>query len=350
MRVKPNALSLYKNELWCACEISQNLIMIDTHNNSITEAVPLPFELKKDSEEYVVMQAFESGVVVAENIMNSLFIYEKDRKKWNKIDFEKIGNGGQLFSCSYRFGDDIYLFPGSSDEIVVYNIASRSVAMKKKLLSWINEIINKELCVINPVCVLNNHEVVGTNSENNEIFIYNVLDDKAKTVRIGRDDAKYSSCASPKGKIILFDKNNCCLVLLDDNMNIYKEMKIPKGGYRLLKYSDEYVLVDSIYEDDIYIVDANLDSSIVQKKCNNVNIRRRNNLGRIVSGSGEVYYYNRVDNALYLIDVHGMVKNSSLPELGEDIARNILQRYGGTTIIERNDFTIENYTWLLSID
>ena len=349
MQTKPNALSLYENELWCACELSQNLIRINIENKEIEEVVRLPFELRKDSEEYVLVHAYKNAVLLAQNIQNAIYIYTKGTANWERIDFKKIGNGGQLFTCSLVFGDSIYLFPGSSDNVVTYNILSGEIQLKTKLLSYLNESMKTELMVINPVSKLNDTEVVGITSISNAVFFYNVADDKIEIVRVGDESAKYSSCACACGSVLLYDKNNCLIRKIDNEGNICDEIKLPFGVYRLLSYSDEIVLIDSVYGNDLYIVDSSLKKYTKCQKTEMFKCTKSNVLGKVIQGDGYTYYYNRLNNSICIIDMSGIVDSYAMPSFDHQIEKGILENCKGRIIDESEEFSLSNYLSMLAI-
>lgn len=349
MRVKPNALSLFGNELWCACELSQNLIRIDILTNVIEEVSKLPFELRKDSEEYVLIYAYDEGILLAPNVQSTIYIYKKREHKWQQIDFEKIGNGGQLYSCSIGFDQSVYMFPGSSDNITVYNTSSGKIEQKRKLLSYINSRLNTSIMVINPVCQLDEHRVVGTTSVGNYVFIYNVLNDQVDMFTVGDDGANYSSCLSLNGAVVLYDKNNCLLRMINEERQIINEIKMPNGGYRVLKYSDEIVLLDSVYGNDLYIIEASLNNYVKCQKGCGFTPGKSNVLGRIIHGDNLTYYYNRVCNSICSINLNGIIESQEMPVLGEKIKKSIIENSKGKIITESKELSLSEFLSMVSM-
>ena len=329
--------------------VPQALIRVDIGTGDIEEWIGLPFILDKGSEEYAVVHAYDNGVLVVPNVDSVLYVYYPERREWEEIKFEKIGNGRQLFSCSYRNGDSIYLFPGSSDNVVVFNTISKDVTIRIKLLSELNACMNTDIKVLNPVCVVDS-KVIGVTSLNNIVFIYDLQNENIETKKIGKEGSQYSSCISFSDEVILYDKTNCSLLLLDKNMEVIKEMKIPTGGYRVLKYSDDYLIVDSLYGNTIFIIDKYVEECIEAKKSEEALNGNSNVLGVMLYDEKKTYYYNKIDNSLYSINEGRLIKIMEIPHLNDDIKKNILNTRSRKLRVENYAYNLSDFVSLLSID
>lgn len=348
MRIKSSSFSIYGNELWCVCELSQTLIKIDFLTNTIEETSNLPFEINKEMEDGVLIYAFNYGVMLVPNIQSTIFVYMKNEHEWRQIDFFNNNKGGYLFACLIEFGNSIYMFPGTSDDIIVYNILNGKVEHKRKLLSYISSKLSTKVRIINPVCKMGNHRVVGTTSVNNSVFIYDVLNDDIDIFKVGDDASVYSSCAFAKEKIILYDKTTCTLRMIDEKHNVINEVKVPFGTYRLLKYSEEIMLLDSFNSNDIYIIDNTLKNCLVYSKCDKSEIRKENGLGKVICGDGMTYYYNVLTNSICSIDLNGFVKCQEMPNYNDKLKRCIIENTNNRVIKEDNEVSLSYYLSVLS--